>query len=217
MYGNGKRGIASGNCRLIRPFAAQLSETAAAWRKAVSPYAEEAAKIFWQGRSKKSRSTLLPTRLTQTRRSLAKSRNLIPGVATIPKTSARCPLCGANVTTGSLYCVKCVPLVNRNNLLQQAKLGRIATHSATAEARRSATQSKQAQALRKWNPSDLPGWLDEDAYRRDILPLLSKFTVKSIRLTLGVSHPYATLIKRGISIPHPRHWLPLADLAGYRK
>jgi hypothetical protein len=39
----------------------------------------------------------------------------------------------------------------------------------------------------KLNPSDLPRWLDEDTYRRDILPLLSKFTVKSIRLTLGVS------------------------------
>jgi hypothetical protein len=108
-------------------------------------------------------------------------------------------------------------LVNRDNLLQQAKLGRIATHSASAEARRSATQTKQAQALSKWNPSDLPGWLDEDTYRRDILPLLSKFTVKSICLTLGVSHPYATLIRRGMTIPHPRHWLPLADLAGYRK
>jgi hypothetical protein len=66
---------ANGNCRLMGPFAAQLSETAGAWRKAVSPYAEEAAKIFWQGRSKKSRSTLLPTRLTQTRRSLAKRKS----------------------------------------------------------------------------------------------------------------------------------------------
>jgi hypothetical protein len=203
--------------RLMRLFAAQLSETAGAWRRAVSPYAEQAANIFWQGRSRKSRLTLLPTRLTQTRRSLAKSGNLIANVATVPKTNPRCPLCGANVTTGSLYCAKCIPAVNRENLLNQAKLGRIATHSAIAEARRSASQTRQAQALRKWNPSDLPGWLDEDIYRRNILPLLSKFTVKSIRLTLGVSHPYATLIKRGISIPHPRHWLPLADLAGYRK
>jgi CRISPR-associated endonuclease Cas1 len=55
---------ANGNCRLMGPFAAQLSETAGAWRRAVSPYAEQAAKIFWQGRSKKSRFTLLPTRLT---------------------------------------------------------------------------------------------------------------------------------------------------------
>jgi hypothetical protein len=210
-----KRAIASGNCQLIRPFAAQLSETAAVWRKAVSPYAEGAARIFWQGRAK--RSTFLPTRLTQARRSRAKAGNLVVNTAAIPKTKPRCPICGAAVTSGSSYCVECVPLVNRDNLLQQAKLGRIATHSASAEARRSATQAKQAQALRKWNPSDLPRWLDEDTYRRDILPLLSRFTVKSIRLTLGVSHPYATLIKRGISIPHPRHWLPLADLADYRK
>jgi CRISPR-associated endonuclease Cas1 len=174
----------NGNCRLMGSFAAQLSETAATWRKAVSPYAEGAARIFWQGRAK--RSTFLPTRLTQERRSHAKAGNLVVNAAAIPKTKPRCPICGAAVTIGSSYCVKCVPLVNRDNLLQQAKLGRIATHSASAEARRSATQAKQAQALRKWNPSDLPAWLDEDTYRRDILPLLSKFTVKSIRLTLGV-------------------------------
>jgi CRISPR-associated endonuclease Cas1 len=208
---------ANGNCRLMGPFAAQLSETAGAWRRAVSPYAEQAAKIFWQGRSKKSRYTFLPTRLTQTRRSLAKSGDLITNVATVPKTDPRCPLCGANVTTGSLYCAKCVPAVNRENLLNQAKLGRIATHSQIAEARRSATQARQAQALRNWHPSDLPTWLDEDCYRREILPRLSNFTVKKIRLAIDVSHPYATLIRRGISIPHPRHWLPLAELTGHRR
>ena len=63
----------NGNCRLMGSFAAQLSETAAAWRKAVSPYAEEAAKIFWQGRLKRSPLTCLPTRLTQARRSRAKA------------------------------------------------------------------------------------------------------------------------------------------------
>jgi hypothetical protein len=134
-----------------------------------------------------------------------------------PKTNPRCPLCGANVTTGSLYCAKCVPAVNRENLLNQAKLGRIATHSAIAEARRSVTQARQAQALRNWSPSNLPTWLDEDCYRREILPRLSKFTVKKIRLAIDVSHPYATLIRRGVSIPHPRHWLPLAELTGHQK
>jgi hypothetical protein len=215
MYGNGKRGIVSGNCRLIRSFAAQLSETAAVWRKAVSPYAEGAARIFWQGRAK--RSTFLPTRLTQARRSRAKAGNLVVNTAAIPKTKPRCPICGAAVTSGSSYCVECVPLVNRDNLLQQAKLGRIATHSAIAEARRSVTQARQAQALRNWHPSDLPTWLDEDCYRREILPRLSKFTVKKICLAIDVSHPYATLIRRGVSIPHPRHWLPLAELTEHRR
>jgi hypothetical protein len=67
------------------------------------------------------------------------------------------------------------------------------------------------------NPSELPKWLDEDVYWNEILPRLSEFTVKAIRLELSVSHPYATLIKRGQSIPHPRHWMPLAELVCYRR
>ena len=57
----------------------------------------------------------------------------------------------------------------------------------------------------------LPLWPPE------ILPRLSKFTVKAMRLTLGVSHPYATLFRRGISVPPPRHWLPLEELTEYLK
>jgi hypothetical protein len=60
--------------------------------------------------------------------------------------------------------------------------------------------------------STLPNWLDEDFYRRKILPRLSEFTVKKIRVAIDVSHPYATLIKRGLKIPHPRHWVALARL-----
>jgi hypothetical protein len=198
-------------------FAAQLSETAATWRKAVAPYAEEAARIFWQGRSRRSQFSFLLTRLTQARRSQAKAGNLVANIPAIPQTKPRCPVCGSLVTTGSTYCTKCVPAVNRENLLKQATLGRIATHSTIAEARRAATHAKHVEALRKWNPSELPKWLDEDFYRREILPGLSAFTVKKIRLTIDVSHPYATLIKRGLSIPHPRHWLPLAELTGRRK
>jgi CRISPR-associated endonuclease Cas1 len=203
----------NGNCRLLTPFAEQLAETAPTWRKAVAPHAEQAAKIFWEERAKKSRFAL-PTRLTQARRSLAKASNPVTGVPAIPKMRARCPLCGGTVTTGSTYCPKCVPAVSRENMLTQAKLGRIATHSANAEARRAATHAKHVEALRKWNASDLPKWLDEDTYRREVLPRLANFTAKSIGVKLGVSHPYATLIKRGTSIPHPRHWMPLAELTG---
>jgi hypothetical protein len=184
------------------------------WRKAIGPYAERAAKIFWQGRLRKSKFTFLPTRLTQARRSLAKAGNVVAPASAIPKTHPRCPLCGGTVTTGSTYCLKRAPAVNRDNLLMQAKLGRIATHNAIAEARRAATHTKHVEALRKWNPSDLPQWLDEDTYRRKILPRLATFAAKKIRLAIDVSHPYATLIKRGQKIPHPRHWLPLACLVG---
>ena len=104
----------------------------------------------------------------------------------LPETRPRCLVCGGTVTTGSRYCLNCVPIVNRENLLAQAKLGRIATHRPSAEARRSATQRKQFDAIRSWNRSELPGWLNEKAYKREILPRLSKFTVKAIRLALDV-------------------------------
>ena len=40
---------------------------------------------------------------------------------------------------------------------------------------------------------------------------------QAIRLALDVSHPYATNVRRGIVIPHPRHWLNLAKLLGFPK
>ena len=184
------------------------------WRRAVAPFAEEAAKMFWQGRTKRSPFNPLPTRLTQSMRRHAERPTPTSTAPVLPKTRSRCGVCGGTVTTGSRYCMNCVPIVNRENLLEQAKLGRIATHSATAEARRSATQRKQFDAIRKWNPSERPDWLNEKAYRSKILPRLSKFTVKAIRLALDVSHPYATNIRRGTSIPHPRHWHSLAELVG---
>ena len=195
-------------------FAAQLSQTAMTWRRAVAPYAEEAAKIFWQGTVKRLKFHFLPTRLTHSRRSDAKAGNPLSRVPALPQLQRRCPLCGGAVTTGSEYCAKCVPGVNRENLLRQAKLGRIATHSAMAEARRAATHAKQVEALREWNPCDLPEWLDENCYLQNVLPGLAKLSVKKIRLAIDVSHPYATLIKRGSKIPHPRHWKSLANLAG---
>ena len=102
----------------------------------------------------------------------------------VARRGPRCGVCTGTVTTGSRYCVNCVSTVNRENLLEQAKLGRIAIHSPSAEARRSATQRKQFDAIRKRNPSELPDWLNEKAYRREILPRLSKVTVKAICLAL---------------------------------
>lgn len=90
---------ANGNCRLMGSFAAELSETASEWAKSVSPYAEQAAKIFWQGRAKRSKFTFLPTRLTQARRSQAKAGNLA-SVPAIPRPQLRCQRCGGPVTTG---------------------------------------------------------------------------------------------------------------------
>jgi len=125
---------------------------------------------------------------------------------------ARCPICGGQMRKGAYCCPGCAPLVSRTHLLQAARLGRIATHTPIAEARRSATYVKQVEALSKWDPSQLPKWLDEDFYRARVMPKLTNTTIKKIRTAIDVSHPYAAMIRNGHRIPHPRHWMALADL-----
>ena len=204
----------NGNCRLMGEFVARLSETAPLWRKAIAPIAEKAASMFWKSRAKPSAVRQIATRLTQTSRSKGRDayRKALALQAPPEPLENRCSLCGEPIRKDAQCCAGCAPLVSRARLLQVSKLGRIATHTPTAEARRSATQLRQVAALKKWNPSDLPGWLDRDFYRRRILPKLPGVTIKKIGLTLHVSRPYAAMIRKGTQIPHPRHWLVLAQL-----
>ncbi len=50
-------------------------------------------------------------------------------------------------------------------------------------------------------------------YRKKIQARLTTFTVSAIASALGISKPYATDIRAGKRVPHPRHWLTLAGLA----
>jgi CRISPR-associated endonuclease Cas1 len=60
----------TGNCRLMSSLAVHLSETAATWGRAVAPIAEWVAQSLWtSARETASRDQMLPTRLTQRRRS----------------------------------------------------------------------------------------------------------------------------------------------------
>jgi hypothetical protein len=90
----------------------------------------------------------------------------------------------------------------------------VATLGAKAQSLRAATQRRQAAALKAWNPSDKPDWLDEKTYREQIRPRIAGITVPAIMSALAVSAPYATNIRAGRCMPHARHWLTLARLVG---
>jgi hypothetical protein len=65
-----------------------------------------------------------------------------------------------------------------------------------------------------WQPSSLPAWLNEETYLSKIQPLLTGFTNKAVASALGSSIPYASAIRAGRRVPHPRHWQALAQLVG---
>ena len=93
-------------------------------------------------------------------------------------------------------------------------MGRMVAQTPKAEALRSETARRQMAAKLAWNPSELPAWLTEKAYREKIQPELAKINVRTIAEALGVSEPYATEIGRKKRVPHPRHWMNLTRLAG---
>jgi CRISPR-associated endonuclease Cas1 len=204
----------NGNCRLTGPFAEQLSETAQTWASIAAPQAEWIAKTLWQTLPRPSRRPFPATRLTQNSRRAAKGGHASNPKAGAPKTPHLCRNCGELLKDPqNRTCRVCAIADSRTNLIEAAKLGRMVTHLPKAQALRAQTQRRQAAARKLWNPEEIPIWLTEPYYRDQIRPLLKTVTVSRISATLGVSEPYATDIRKGKRLPHPRHWVALAALA----
>jgi CRISPR-associated endonuclease Cas1 len=203
-----------GNCRLMATFAARLSETAPSWGRAIAPIAEMVARTLSSAIKKQIRSGLPPTRLTQDQRREARGISADFSTATPPKPMRICRICGAPLKRGRSHCASCAVPVSKDRFVDVARCGRVASHSQEAEVLRAKTQRKHAAALATWKPSELPEWLNEEAYRTKIQPALAGTMVPAISTALGVSEPYATEIRRGRRMPHPRHWQTLAQLVG---
>ena len=202
-----------GNCRLMGPFAAKLSESASMWRRALAPFAEGIALALWSSTSKRQRLENLSTPLTQTRK--RKARNIAATkkpelVLNVPNV---CGICGTSIAIACKYCRTCATTIRRENVINASKLGRLETHKPQAQARRSETQRRQQAARKIWKSESLPDWFNEKFYRDQIQPKISKIQVRTIQIGLSVSEPYALRIRGGACIPHPRHWQKLAALA----
>jgi hypothetical protein len=79
-------------------------------------------------------------------------------------------------------------------------------------AKADAGKLEKALAQWRWDPTTQPAWLDQSFYVTHIEPLLANLTVASIASAIDVSRFYAGEIRRGNRIPHPRHWVRLAEL-----
>ena len=184
-----------GNCKLTSEFAARLSETSKMWSQALGPFAEWIAHALWSTKSQASRAKAPATRLTQNRKREAKGILIGTPVLTPPIS----PILSRNYT----------PVESRENPLVATKPVRLNGHNPIAQARRADAQQRQAAALKAWNPSNKPDWLDVKFYRKQIQPRLAAIIVSAIASALAVSEPYATHVCAGRCIPHPRHWLKL--------
>jgi hypothetical protein len=197
--------------------AVRMLETSQMWAQALAPFAEGIVRTLWSMTSKQPRNNAPATRLTQSRKREAKGLKVTNAAGLKLKANSMCGICCAAIKRGNKYCRACAPAASKEILIEAAKDGRVATINAKAQALRSATQRRQAAALKAWNPADKPDWLDEKTYREKIQPRLASVSVPMILSALDVSEPYATNIRAGRCIPHPRHWPALAKLTGYQK
>jgi CRISPR-associated endonuclease Cas1 len=203
-----------GSCRLMAPFTAKLSQSSPAWRQLVAPIAEWVCKVLWSTVRHNGRRAPAPTHLTQSNRRYAKGLPRLRSVSP-PQPPHLCKTCGARVITpGCDRCGSCKIAVCTEELIKAARKGRLLSHSPDATARRIEGRRRHAAGIRAWNPADQPEWLTEEIYRREIQPKLSSVTVPTIRAVLGISKVYATDIRSGKRLPHPRHWQTLAHLIG---
>jgi len=203
-----------GNCRLMGPFAVRLSETAAIWRRAIAPIAEWVAQALWNSHHKSSKPVQsVPTPLTQRRRSEGRGNNFKVRTGSTPRQAKICEVCGAEGVKNR-YCRSCAVEVSRETMAQVALLGHAKPKSKKTKAHISKTLSEHAVANSWWDPSSLPGWLNEECYLQRIQPRLKTIKVRVISETMHVSRPYAAHARAGRRRPHPRHWQALAELVG---
>jgi CRISPR-associated endonuclease Cas1 len=199
----------NGNCRLMGPFAAKLSETAPTWGKLVAPWAEYVVHTLWNSIRHAKSERPVATRLTQQHRREAKGQPSFPKIET-PKPDRLCRWCGKNIRQGKSYCVQCAPLISRENF----DSGREEAQRPEFLAKRADTMTRHRHKIREWKASDLPTWLTRSVYMEQIQPMLLQVPKSRIRSALGVSEPYSSYIQSGRRIPHPRHWQRLAKMAG---
>jgi hypothetical protein len=203
-----------GNCRLMGPFAARLSETVTMWRQAVAPYAEWVAHALGTIGSDSAGKASTPTPLTRRRNREAKGKPPLATAKRPPRPGCVCRICGLSIDSGKRYCRTCQITFAIEQVVVASPAGRVATVSATAQAQRSATKRLNDRAIKNWDPASQPPWLTEEVYAEKIQPLLAAVRPADIMNAIGVSWLYASQIRRGMKRPHPRHWAKLAELVG---
>jgi hypothetical protein len=183
-----------GNCRMTGDFASRLSETSKLWRQAVGPLAEWVSQTLWSTSSSPSRFERPTTRLTQTRKREAKEILLRE-----QETSAV-----NDDSTPSLS-------PSLSSLPRPVPIARV---DVIAQSRRAESQRQQIAARKTWSEIQKPDWFDENAYVERIRPLLAEIGLPAIASELGITTAYASRIRSGDCVPHPRHWGRLAEIAG---
>lgn len=212
--------VSRGQVRVLAPLSRALLETSPRWGREVAPWAERVAAMLMEASGSRRR---LPTPLTQANRSAGREgiRKGPPKSPPLPDLEYTvCARCGVVLEgRGRKVCPACVEQDRTERLVEaglreferRRRTGVDPSHGGQAARRRGETMRRRMAELQAWNRHHPRP--DPEVFRREILPLLQSVPVRRIARGAGISLYYASLIRRGLCVPHPRHWEALKRVA----
>jgi hypothetical protein len=221
-----------GRVRLIAPIARELAEAVVpVARQSVGPIAEELARTLARNAiGPRSHVPTLPTNLSGEARSRGRA-GIRTGTRKHADTSERvaralippaCRLCGLVLDSpGRTYCNECLPMVRQDqgeqvSIVARAKLAKLRAvgvdPSQTPEVKRKVgrANAQRMREVRAWDREhERP---DPEVFVREILPHLQGIPLRKLAAATGLSVQHCGMIRRGVRMPHPKHWQALRDL-----
>lgn len=200
----------SGGCRISKPLAQALSETATSWRTHLAQPAESIARLL--SSIPDANVKHLTTPLTQSNRRQAKGVSWTPRAETT-QIANNCGRCGEPLNSPGRLCGACWNdfqaksewvAVGREKLATMRNSGRDPAHGGEAARKRGNKNRQRQLAVAKWNTNnERPS---NRIFVDEILPEIQSFSLNQLSDATGLSVDYCSKIRRGIKIPHPRHW-----------
>ena len=217
-----------GVCRVMPPLTRLLAETAPHWAAAVAPIAERLARqLLGKGTARKTAGQRqpVPTLLTQANRSKGRDAVRKPAARSCRSKRAKiaktCVVCGADLPGRQRrYCTDCRPIrsldavAKAHDVLRARRLAGVdPAHGGKAAKLRGKRNSVKLLANSEWERRHTEE-LDPAIFEREIKPKLKMISLLETMQATGLSRTYCGMIRRGVRIPHPRHWGALRSLVG---
>lgn len=220
-----------GICRLMPKVAKAIAETAPRWATLVIPVSEGVARTLAAASTTEANGTPAPGRFTSTQRptgtSLQKGEPVgCLGCGVVMEADTRRRFCYAcrprqRAAVGSKDCRESLEIRRAifsyaggpAALAKMREEGRDPAHGGEAAERRGRTITAQMEANADWEEHyEHAG--EETDFTSDILPGLLAVPLRIMAEATGLTPGYCSFVRRGLKVPHQRHWEALARLAG---
>ena len=89
--------------------------------------------------------------------------------------------------------------------------GRDPSHGGESARKRGASIAEQLRLNAEWEKRHT-STMTETEYLDHVLSMLATVEVRQLAEVLGVSRGYAATVRKGLKVPHPRHWLSLIEM-----